>query len=229
MPVQQVRAAARDTAHIVSHDFLFVPTSSRHHLGSPARGRCAGVSFRPRRGAATQPSPSVGCPSPQSSRYRLGEMRAAQLLALLRSVAARLTLVGRSHALARSRCVASGADRVDVGLSDLLRKQSRRRVATRTMMVRGFLVDNDGSDRVADSERLPAGGARAGIAGCDRRLLTDGSEVIVTATCSVPVHLGHRLSLAPCQMPVHVHVHVHVHRVTRPSELLPQREFGVSA
>jgi len=69
-------------------------------------------------------------------------------------------------------------------------------------MVGGFLVDHDGGDRIADGEPLPAGGARSCVAGWDRRLFTDASEVIVSSAPFIPVHLGHFLSLASLETDV---------------------------
>lgn len=79
---------------------------------------------------------------------------------------------------------------------DPLRQQSRRWVTTRTVVVRRRLVDNDGSNRIPYCEALPTGGASAGVACCDRRLLTESRKVIVATMCPVPIHPGHRFSLA---------------------------------
>jgi hypothetical protein len=110
-------------------------------------------------------------------------MRAAELLAFLRGVVARLALGGRRQALA-CPFVACGVDGIDVGLGGRPREESRGRVATRAVVVGGLLVDNDRSKRLADAEPLSARGTRPGVAGRDRRLFTDGREVIVSATCS---------------------------------------------
>jgi hypothetical protein len=75
------------------------------------------------------------------------------------------------------------SDSLAVGLTDLLREERCHLISTRAVMVGGFLVDNDGSDRIPHDKTLPAGGALAGVAGCNGRLFTAGSEVIVTATC----------------------------------------------
>jgi hypothetical protein len=134
---------------------------------------------------------------------RLCEMRAAELLTLLRSVVARLALLRCRPALFQPRCVADGAASIDCWIGDVLREEGRRGVSARAVVVGGLLVDNDRSDKIPDRECVPAGSAHAGVAGLKGRLFTYVTEVIVAATCSVPVHLGHCRSLALCPVRAH--------------------------
>src|SRR6188768_2496569 len=72
--------------------------------------------------------PRFRCAFVCSFSHELGEMRTAELLALLRGIVARLTLVGCRPALVG---LVVGAGRPSGhGLMDLLREQSRRWVAT---------------------------------------------------------------------------------------------------
>jgi hypothetical protein len=106
----------------------------------------------------------------------LGEMRTAELLAVLRGVVAWLALVGRRLALSRVR---AGS------------KKSRRRIAARPMVVGRLLVDENRGDRVTGSKPLSARGACPGIFRRHCRLVPDVTKVVVTTSCAVDVHLRH--------------------------------------
>lgn len=97
----------------------------------------------------------------------------------------------RAASLARLRRLANG---VDIGLGNVLREKSSRRIAARAVVIGRPPVHGDGRNRISDGEPLSTGRARACVAGSDNRLLTNGSEVIVTTTVSIAVHLGHRLN-----------------------------------